>query len=79
MSTDNTTDRLSKLNSLLEAVEDAIYAVLAGQSYSLGSRSVTRADLGELRDMKREIQAEIDQIETNGDTRRKFMRVVPMN
>lgn len=79
MSTDNTTDRLSKLNSLLEAVEDAIYAVLAGQSYSLGSRSVTRADLGELRDMKREIQAEIDQIETNGNTRRKFMRVVPMN
>ena len=79
MSTDNTTDRLSKLNSLLEAVEDAIYAVLAGQSYALGSRSVTRADLGELRDMKREIQAEIDQIEANGSTRRKFMRVVPMN
>ena len=79
MSTDKTIDRLSKLNSLLEAVEDAIYAVLAGQSYSLGSRSVTRADLGELRDMKREIQAEIDQIETNGNTRRKFMRVVPMN
>ena len=79
MSTDKTIDRLSKLNSLLEAVEDAIYAVLAGQSYSLGSRSVTRADLGELRDMKREIQAEIDQIETNGNTRRKFMRVDPMN
>lgn len=79
MSTDKTEDRLSKLNSLLEAVEDAIYAVLAGQSYSLGSRSVTRADLGELRDMKREIQAEIDQIETNGSTRRKFRRVVPMN
>ena len=40
---------------------------------------MTRADLGELRDMKREIQAEIDQIEANGSTRRKFRRVVPMN
>ena len=60
MTTDKTIDRLSKLNSLLEAVEDAIYAVLAGQRYPLGSRSVTRADLGKLRDMKREIQAEID-------------------
>ena len=70
-------EKIQRLRDLLDAVDDAIYAVLAGQSYSLGSRSVTRADLAELRAMRRETEAELEKLETNGTTRRQFKRVVP--
>ena len=44
----------------LKVVNDAIYAVLVGaQSYKIGSRSITRADLALLREMRKELQAEI--------------------
>lgn len=47
-------------------VNKAIHAVLyGGQSYSIGSRSLTRADLSLLRAMKEELQAEIDVEETS--------------
>lgn len=72
-----TQERISKLQDLLNAIEEAIYAVLAGQSYSLGSRSVTRADLSELRDMRKETEAELEKLERNGTKRRQFKRVVP--
>lgn len=44
----------------LAEVNKAIYSVLAGgQSYSIGSRSLTRADLGLLKQMREELEAEI--------------------
>ena len=44
----------------LGVVNDAIYAVLVGsQSYKIGSRSITRADLSLLRAMREELQAEV--------------------
>ena len=44
----------------LEEVNKAIQAVLlGGQSYKLGSRSVTRADLALLRAMRNELEAEL--------------------
>lgn len=44
----------------LAEVNKAIYSVLAGgQSYSIGSRSLTRADLGLLKKMREELEAEI--------------------
>jgi len=44
----------------LKEVNNAIYAVLAGgQSYSIGSRSLTRADLSLLKSMREELEAEI--------------------
>ncbi|GHU50694.1 hypothetical protein FACS1894127_6290 [Clostridia bacterium] len=43
----------------LEAVNTAIEKVLeGGQSYKIGSRSLTRADLAELRKMKAELASE---------------------
>lgn len=45
---------------LLTEVETAITAILSGaQSYSLRGRSVTRANLAELREFRRELQEEI--------------------
>lgn len=44
----------------LAEVNKAIYAVLAGgQSYTIGSRSLTRADLSLLKQMREELEAEI--------------------
>ena len=45
--------RLAEVNKAIQAV------LLAGQSYKLGSRSVTRADLALLRAMRNELEAEL--------------------
>lgn len=55
----------------LKVVKDAIYAIMVGgQSYKIGSRQLTRADLAQLRAMKKELEAEAAQEQTDifGDT-----------
>ncbi len=45
---------------MLNTVNEAVYAVLkGGQSYQIGTRKLTRADLSELLDMQRRLQARI--------------------
>ena len=45
---------------MLEEVNKAIYTVLAGgQSYKIGSRSLTRADLSLLYNMKNDLAAQV--------------------
>ncbi len=49
---------------LLEQVDQAIQSILAGgQSYKIGSRSLTRADLSLLRQMRKELTAELAGVE----------------
>lgn len=44
----------------LASVREAIQAILlTGQSYSIGTRKLTRADLGLLRQMERDLKDEI--------------------
>lgn len=44
----------------LTQVQDAITKILyGGQSYQIGSRKLTRADLSFLRDMEKELKAEV--------------------
>ena len=45
--------RLAEVNKAIQVV------LLGGQSYKLGSRSVTRADLALLRAMRNELEAEL--------------------
>lgn len=46
---------------MLQQVNEAITKVLiGGQSYQIGSRKLTRADLSTLRAMKKELQAEVN-------------------
>ena len=46
---------------LLEQVNKAIAAVLVGgQSYKIGSRSLTRADLAQLKAIRDDLEAQID-------------------
>ena len=74
----STTEDIDELKTMLGEVNTAIRKVLTGQSYSLGSRTVTRANLAELRAFRRELQAEIDALEESGTTKRRFKRVVPI-
>ena len=71
-------ERIAELQAMLDEVNNAIMKVLAGQSYTLGSRSVTRANLAELRSFRKELEAEIEALEDSGTTRRQFKRVVPI-
>lgn len=51
--------KMTRAEQLAE-VNKAIYAVLAGgQSYTIGTRSLTRADLSLLKQMREELEAEI--------------------
>lgn len=55
-------------------------AILEGaQSYSIGSRHLTRADLAEIRKMITAMEDGIDELEAqlNGGSRRKCIRVIP--
>ena len=51
---------LENKKSLLSDIETAIHAIMVtGQSYKIGTRSLTRADLAELRKMRIDLQNEI--------------------
>ncbi len=51
----------------LTEVETAISTILyGGQSYQIGSRKLTRADLGILRQMQKELRAEIASTDSAG-------------
>lgn len=59
---------------LLEQVDRAITTVLAGgQSYKIGSRSLTRADLAMLKSMRDDLQAQVAAEESDGLLGRTFI------
>ncbi|MCK5127553.1 MAG: hypothetical protein KAR42_14955 [candidate division Zixibacteria bacterium] len=51
---------LKTTTELLEEVETAISACLAGQAYSYKGKSVTRADLKDLMAVRRELYVDLD-------------------
>ena len=58
MDIENTT---AKPEALLEQVNQAIAAVLAGgQSYRIGSRQLTRADLSMLKTLRDDLEAQLE-------------------
>lgn len=72
--------RLTVYKSRLELYLKAEAAILEGaQSYTIGSRHLTRADLAEIRKMITTLEAGVDELEAmlNGGGRRKCVRVIP--
>ena len=52
---------------MLEQVDNAILAIAAGgQAYKIGSRSLTRADLKELYNIKNDLTAQLSQENSTG-------------
>lgn len=67
-------DKKQKAKEMLEQVNRAISAVLAGgQSYKIGSRSLTRADLSMLKSMREDLEAQIATGESTGLLDRTFV------
>ena len=55
-------------SELLKEVNNAIKVVAStGVSYKIGSRSIQRSSLGELKNLRAELAAEIATAENNGD------------
>lgn len=72
--------RLEQYKSRYDLYLKAEAAILDGaQSYSIGSRHLTRADLAEIRKMMKEIEGAMDELEAQlkGGSRRKCIRVIP--
>lgn len=74
--------RLELRRQALAAANAAYLALLSGQvqSYTIGSRSLTRFDLPSLWDMIKGLENEIDDLEAallNGGKRRKAVGAVP--
>lgn len=73
-------ERLKRKRSRLEMYYAAEEAILAGaQSYSIGSRTMTKANLSEVRKMIDTLETEIDELEKQqtGKKPRKAFSVVP--
>ena len=74
-------DRLQFHKTAMDAAQTAYIALLNGQvqSYSIGSRNLTKLDLGRLREEIVYHQKEIDGLtaELNGKKRRRAVGVVP--
>lgn len=81
-STITITKRLEFRQQALEMAQKAYLALLSGQvqSYTIGSRSLTKFDLPELAETIATLEKEIDGLETaleNGGRSRKAVGVVP--
>ncbi|WP_430146019.1 DUF6148 family protein [Paenibacillus cisolokensis] len=72
--------RLEILRTRLQQYIDCEVAILSGaQSYSIGSRSLSRANLSEISDMIRYLEKEIalEEAKANGRGRNKVVGVIP--
>ena len=72
-------ERLTRAKERLNAYYDAELAVLSGQSYSMGSRTLTRANLTEIRKAIKELEAQVDELESaaTGKGYRKAIPIIP--
>lgn len=73
-------ERLTNYKTRLDLYIKAETAILEGaQSYSIGSRNLTRANLSEIRKMISTLEDAIDELESelSGGSRRKCIRVIP--
>lgn len=72
-------ERLDKAKERLDAYYKAELAVLAGQEYRIGRRSLTRADLSEIRKAIESLEGRVLELESAvaGKGKRKSVRIVP--
>lgn len=67
-----------RLEERLRAYYDAEIAILTSQSYSIGGKSLTRADLGVVRTVIKELESKLNSLE-NSRPGSRVRRVVPMD
>lgn len=69
--------KIDFLKERLELYYAAEIRILDGQSYKLGSRELTRANLKQVQDKIKELENDIEKLEATGTTKRKVYKVVP--
>lgn len=69
--------RINSYKRRLDLYLAAEEKVLEGQAYTMGTRSLTRADLSEIKSEIKELESKIYALETRGTTKRKVARIVP--
>lgn len=66
-----------RLQNRLELYYQAEEKVLAGQSFTIGTRSLTRANLKDIQDMIADLESKISAIDANGTGKRMVARIIP--
>lgn len=69
--------RLDTYKSRLAQYVEAESRILEGQSYSIGSRSLSRANLAEVRSAIKELEGKVNALSTRGTTKRVVARFIP--
>lgn len=63
----------------LKLYYEAEEKVLNSQSYTLGSKTLTRADLTSIQNMIKKLEGEIASLEQYGTMKRRSVRIVPVD
>lgn len=66
------------LKKRLEMYYEAEEKILQGQSYTIGSRTLTRTSLANVQSKIKELESEISALETRGNSKRRSVRVIPL-
>lgn len=66
-----------RLQNRLELYYECEEKVLAGQSFTIGSRSMTRANLSEVVSMIKKLEDQIAAIDSSGTAKRRVARIIP--
>ncbi len=77
MSNANTVLEIKK--NRLKLYYEAEEKVLNSQSYTLGSKTLTRADLTSIQSMIKKLEGEIASLEQYGTMKRRSVRIVPVD
>lgn len=70
--------KLEMKKKRLQQYYDAEEKILRGQSYTIGSRQLTRANLVYVQNKIKELETEIEALEKRGNTKRRSARVIPL-
>lgn len=72
-------DRLNRAKERLNAYYEAELKVLSGQSYRMGNRTLTRANLGEIQQAIENLENLVAELEAQvaGKGRRKVFGIIP--
>lgn len=71
--------RIAMKRERLKKYYEAEERILNSQSYTLGTRTLTRANLKEVQTIIEKLESEIVQLERHGGTGRRVVRAVPVD
>ncbi|BBF41994.1 hypothetical protein lbkm_0676 [Lachnospiraceae bacterium KM106-2] len=75
----NNKQRLESYKRRLDLYYEAEEAALNNQEYTIGSRTLKRADLAEIRKAIQDLESKVTALEERGTTKRKVARIIPLD